>query len=87
MVGGGNIFRGREAADLDRVVADGVGMLATVINGLILKETFKNMGMLAEVLTCSWGRKIFSKETALAYFEEGKILVLTEGTGNPFFLY
>ena len=53
MVGGGNIFRGREAADLDRVVADGIGMLATVINGLILKEAFKNMGMLVEVLTCS----------------------------------
>ena len=85
VVGGGNIFRGREAVDLDRVAADGIGMLATVINGLILKETFKNMGMLAEVLTCSWGRKIFSKETALAYFEEGKILILTEGTGNPFF--
>lgn len=85
VVGGGNTFRGREGVNLDRVAADGIGMLATVINGLFLKEILKNMNMPAEVLTCSWGKKTFSKEIALSYLKERKILILTEGTGNPFF--
>ena len=85
IVGGGNIFRGREAVKLDRVAADNIGMLATIINGLVLKETLRNMAVSAEVLTSSWGREVFSKETALLYFKKGKILILTEGTGNPFF--
>ena len=85
VVGGGNIFRGREAIKLDRVAADNIGMLATIINGLILKETLRNMNVSAEVLTSSWGREVFSKESAILYFKKGKILILTEGTGNPFF--
>ena len=85
VVGGGNIFRGREAVKLDRVAADNIGMLATIINGLILKETLINMNVSAEVLTSSLGREVFSKETALSYFKNGKTLILTEGTGNPFF--
>ena len=85
VVGAGNIFRGREASKFDRVAADNIGMLATIINGLVLKETLKNMAVSAEVITSSLGKEIFSKETALLYLEKGKILIFTQGTGNPFF--
>ena len=88
VVGGGNIFRGREAVNFDRVAADNIGMLATVINGLILKETFKNMGVSAKTLVSrdvSWGDEVFSKEIALLYFKRGDILIFVGGTGNPFF--
>lgn len=85
VIGGGNIFRGREAVKFDRVSADNIGMLATVINGLVLQETLRTMNIFAKVLTPGLGGEIFSKKTALSYFRKGNILIFAGGTGNPFF--
>lgn len=85
VVGGGNIFRGREAMNFDRVAADNIGMLATVINGLVLQEALRTINVSAKVLTAGIGGELFSKKSALAYFQKGEILIFAGGTGNPFF--
>ncbi len=88
VIGGGNILRGGEVSMFDRVSADNIGMLATVINGLVLQKVLKKMAVSAKTLISremSWGGEIFSKETALSYFKKGEILIFAGGTGNPFF--
>lgn len=88
VIGGGNIFRGRDAVKFDRVAADNIGMLATIINGLALQETLKSMNVSAKVLTpisLGLGGETFSKKAALTYFKKREILIFAGGTGNPFF--
>ncbi|MFO7638643.1 MAG: UMP kinase [bacterium] len=87
VVGGGNILRGRDTADMDRATADKAGMLATVINGIRLAEALRRRRLAAVHLTA---RSIagfvpgYDITTARRAFEDG-ILVLSGGTGNPFF--
>ncbi len=90
VIGGGNIFRGLKGNDkgIDRVKGDFMGMLATVINGLALQSTFENMGSKAAVLTAFKMEPVgesYSKQKALGLLEKENIVILTGGTGNPFF--
>lgn len=88
VVGGGNIWRGRQGMNMDRVTADQMGMLATVINALAVSEALIGVGADARVLTSieisGVGEK-FNHKVAERYLKEGKIVVFGGGTGNPFF--
>ena len=88
VVGGGNIWRGRQGMNMDRVTADQMGMLATVINALAVSEALIGVGADARVLTSieisGVGEKLNHK-VADRYLKEGKIVVFGGGTGNPFF--
>jgi len=90
VIGAGNIFRGRMVGEenFDRVAADYMGMIGTIINGKGLKESLKEEGIVAEVFSAlSVGDVIdsYSKEKAIKCLEEGRIAILAGGTGNPFF--
>lgn len=88
VIGGGNIWRGRQGMNMDRVTADQMGMLATVINALAVSEALIGAGADARVLTSieisGVGEK-FNHKVADRYLKEGKIVVFGGGTGNPFF--
>jgi uridylate kinase len=90
VVGGGNIFRGLSdsARGMNRTAADTMGMLATVINGLALKEYFEAAGVPTVVFSANAIEKAtqtFSASQAIAALEQGSTVILTGGTGNPFF--
>ena len=89
VIGGGNIFRGAKNLHfIERVTGDQMGMLATVINALALRDTFRQSGMNAEVMgPASVSAKIipFDRGAALALLERGTVLIFAGGTGNPFF--
>jgi len=90
VIGGGNIFRGlsEKAKDMNRVAADHMGMLATVINAVALGDAIKRKGMQSSVLTAIEMNKIaapFSQRQALQDLAQGKIVIFAAGTGNPFF--
>lgn len=88
VVGGGNIWRGRQGLDMDRVTADQMGMLATVINALAVSEAISGAGVEAKVLTSiaiSGVGETFNHKLADQYLKEGKVVVFGGGTGNPFF--
>jgi len=90
VIGGGNIFRGLKGNTfgIDRVRGDYMGMLATVINGLALQSAFENKGMKCTLLSgiqvnpvC----ELTSGMKAIKHLEEGKVVIISGGTGNPFF--
>ena len=90
VIGGGNIFRGLSGASkgFDRVKGDQMGMLATVINSLALESALKDAGQPAQVFTAIAMTPIgeqYSPDRALRALEEGKIAIMSCGTGNPFF--
>ncbi|MBD5201070.1 MAG: UMP kinase [Bacteroidales bacterium] len=90
VIGGGNIFRGLSGAakGFDRVKGDQMGMLATVINSLALESALKDAGQPAQVFTAIPMTPIgeqYSPDRALRALEEGKIAIMSCGTGNPFF--
>ncbi len=89
VVGGGNIFRGRQAAKrVDEAVADSMGMLATVINGLALQEALERFGVPTRMLTAIEMRAIaepYIRRRAIRHMEKGRVLIFTGGTGSPFF--
>ena len=90
VIGGGNIFRGlsQKAKDMNRVAADHMGMLATVINAVALGDAIKRKGMKASVLTAIEMNEIaepFSQRKAIQELEAGKVVIFAAGTGNPFF--
>lgn len=90
VIGGGNIFRGMQGAakGFDRVKGDQMGMLATVINSLALSSAFTSIGQPAQVFTALNMYPIgeyYSKWKAIEAMREGKIAILSGGTGNPFF--
>jgi uridylate kinase len=90
VVGGGNIFRGMAgtAHGIDRVKADFMGMLATVMNGLALEQALRRAGQAASLysgLPVPTVCKTFSRDDAAAEMERGTVVVLAGGTGNPFF--
>ena len=85
--GGGNFMRGRDATEMDRETADYVGMLATVMNSLVLKDTFKKIGYDAYNQS-GLGIDVIDKPDslkALSALDEGKVVVFGGGTGKPFF--
>ena len=90
VVGGGNIFRGMAGAanGMERATADYMGMLATVMNALALKEAFENIGVHARVqsaLAMQQVAETYTRPKAIQYLEEGKVVIFAAGTGNPFF--
>lgn len=87
-VGGGNIWRGRMAEDMDSTKADQMGMLATVINSLYLADRLRAKGQKTLVLTpfvVGNFTVFYSKEAALEGFEQNKVLIFGGGIGHPFF--
>lgn len=90
VLGGGNFFRGTKSIPIkmDRVVADHIGMMATLMNGLCLKEALTNVGKKSTVMTGLAAFSIvesFNKEKAVKGLKNGEILIFSGGTGNPFF--
>jgi uridylate kinase len=90
VVGGGNIFRGfpASAQGLDRETADSMGMLATIINGLALEEALLRAGAGARALSAiTVGEFVpaYSPRKARRYLEDGQVVILTGGTGKPYF--
>lgn len=90
VVGGGNIFRGMAGAanGMERATADYMGMMATVMNALALKEAFENVGIHARVQSALAIQQVvepYARPKAIQYLEEGKVVIFAAGTGNPFF--
>jgi len=90
VVGGGNIFRGISGAaqGIDRVTADGMGMLATVINALALQNAIEEKGVSTRVLSAIPMQTIcepFIKRRAIRHLEKKRVIILAAGTGNPYF--
>ena len=88
VVGGGNIWRGRQSMNIDRTAADYMGMLATVINALAVSESLITEGVDAVVLTSlaiTGVGEPFNFKNADKYLKEGKIVVFGGATGNPYF--
>ena len=87
VMGGGNILRGREVADIDRAAADRAGMLATVINGIRLTELLRDRTPVRHLSARGIAGFVdgYAVEPARAAFADGRTLVLSGGTGNPFF--
>lgn len=88
VTGGGNIWRGRTSENIDRTKADQIGMLATVMNCIYVSEIFRSVGMETEVLTpfqCGAFTKLFSKDRANRYFQNGMAVFFAGGTGHPYF--
>lgn len=88
VVGGGNIWRGRQGKEMERVTADHMGMLATVINALALQDAIERRGVPVRVqtaLTISRVAEPYILRKALNHLEKGRIVIFACGTGNPFF--
>ena len=88
VVGGGNFWRGRSSGKMDRMDADKIGMLATVMNALAVKDALRQQGVPAVVMTSSFMpqvAEVFTSDKAIAALEAGTIVVFGGGTGNPIF--
>lgn len=88
VMGGGNIWRGRFTAEMDPVLADQMGMLATIINSLALQSALEDNGVKAKVLTSIRMEPIgeyYSKARAIEYLEAGYVVIIGGGTSNPYF--
>ncbi len=90
VIGGGNIFRGLQGAGdgMDRVQADHMGMLATVINGLALQSALERAGVQTRLQSAIEMDKIcepFIRRRAVRHLEKGRVVIFSAGTGNPYF--
>ena len=90
VVGGGNFFRGvaQQAIDMDRVAADHMGMLSTVINAIALQDAIEKLGLHCRVMSAIELRQVaepYIRRRAVRHLEKGRIVIFAAGTGNPFF--
>ena len=90
VVGGGNIFRGVQAASagMDRVSGDHMGMLATLINSLALQDQLEKRGVQTRVMSALEIRQVaepFIRRRAIRHLEKGRVVLFGAGTGNPYF--
>jgi uridylate kinase len=90
VVGGGNIFRGgrQKSMAIERTMADSMGMLATVINGLALQDALEKLGCQTRLLSAIEMRQVaepFIRRRAIRHLEKGRVVILAAGTGNPYF--
>ncbi len=91
VVGGGNIFRGQvegKRFGLDRAVADYMGMLATVMNGLALQNALEQVGIPTRVMTAIQVQAVaepYILRRAVRHLEKGRVIIFVAGTGNPYF--
>lgn len=90
VIGGGNIFRGAGLAEagMDRVSADHMGMLATVMNGLAMQDALEREGVFTRVMSAIKINEVcedYIRRRAVRHLEKGRVVILAAGTGNPFF--
>jgi uridylate kinase len=90
VVGGGNIFRGvsQAAKGMDAATADYMGMLATVINALALRDALENQGVITRVQSAITMQELaepYIRLRAIRHLEKGRVVIFAAGTGNPFF--
>lgn len=90
VIGGGNIFRGVAASSrgMDRVSADYMGMLATVMNGIALQEALEKINVHTRVQTAIEMREVaepYIRRRAIRHLEKGRVVIFAAGTGNPYF--
>jgi uridylate kinase len=90
VVGGGNFFRGvaEQAKEMDRVSADHMGMLATVINALALQDALEKQGVYTRVQSAIEMNQVaepFIRRRAMRHLEKGRVVIFAGGTGNPYF--
>ncbi|MCD4790112.1 MAG: UMP kinase [Bacteroidales bacterium] len=90
VIGGGNIFRGLQgtAEGMDRVQGDYMGMLATVINSMALQAALEKIGIKTALLSSFQigpVTELMSRRRAIEYLEQGKVVIISGGTGNPYF--
>lgn len=88
VVGGGNFWRGRSSEAMDRVTADHMGMLATLMNALALSDALEQNGAVTRVLSAVEVRQMaepYIRKRAVRHLEKGRIVIFACGTGNPYF--
>jgi uridylate kinase len=90
VVGGGNIFRGAglARAGMDRVTADHMGMLATVMNAVAMQDALESLGMQSRVMSAIRINQVcedYIRRRAIRHLEKGRVVIFAAGTGNPFF--
>ena len=90
VVGGGNFFRGvaQQAIDMDRVAADHMGMLSTVINAIALQDAIEKLGLFCRVMSAIEIRQVaepYIRRRAIRHLEKRRVIIFAAGTGNPFF--
>src|SRR3989338_6103218 len=90
VIGGGNIFRGLQASreGMERVTADYIGMLATVINSLALQDALEQEGIYTRVQTAIEIQRLaepYIRRRAIRHLEKGRVVIFAAGTGNPYF--
>jgi uridylate kinase len=90
VIGGGNIFRGAglARAGMDRVAADHMGMLATVMNALAMQDALEGLGMPTRVMSAIRINEVcedYIRRRAMRHLEKGRVVIFAAGTGNPFF--
>jgi uridylate kinase len=88
VVGGGNIWRGRDANEMDRTTADYMGMMATCINALALQDSLERNGVQTRVQTAIEMKEVaepFIRRRAMRHLEKGRVVIFAAGTGNPYF--
>ncbi|HUK02721.1 MAG TPA: UMP kinase [Steroidobacteraceae bacterium] len=90
VIGGGNIFRGAglARAGMDRVTADHMGMLATVMNALAMQDALESLGLQSRVMSAIRINQVcedYIRRRAIRHLEKGRVVIFAAGTGNPFF--
>ena len=90
VVGGGNFFRGvaQQAIDMDRVAADHMGMLSTVINAIALQDAVEKLGITCRVMSAISIHQVaepYIRRRAIRHLEKGRVVIFAAGTGNPYF--
>ncbi|MGB4946832.1 MAG: UMP kinase [Candidatus Competibacter denitrificans] len=90
VIGGGNLFRGEglAKAGMDRVTADHMGMLATVMNSLAMQDTLERVGVFTRVMSAVRVNQVcedYIRRRAIRHLEKGRVVIFAAGTGNPFF--
>jgi uridylate kinase len=88
VIGGGNFWRGRTSENMDRIRADQIGMLATVMNCIYVSDLFRHTGLKTKVFTpfvCGSFTELYSRDSAVTHLEEGGVAFFAGGTGHPYF--
>lgn len=88
VIGGGNFWRGRTSENMDRVKADQIGMLATVMNCIYAADIFRTVGLKTRIMSpfvCGNVTELFNKDEAVAALEDSQVVFFAGGTGHPYF--
>ena len=88
VVGGGNFWRGRSGAAIDRASSDNIGMLGTVMNGLRIQGSLEEMGITTRLMTAIDMKEVaepYIRRRAIRHLEKGRIVIFSAGTGLPYF--